>query len=178
MRNVRELGFSEDDPRADLNGSDAARKILILARECGIPLELADVRVESFVSRASARAKSVEAFLAQLKKEDALFEKKKRAAEKAASVSATSRPWRREAPPWRFAQSPRRTLFMTSREATTSSPLRPHDTKTRPWWSRPRRRRGSDGRGCVCRYITHGSRASYRECTMIFERALGGAFCP
>ena len=82
VRKVRELGFSEDDPRSDLDGSDAARKILILARECGVPLELAGVRVESFVSPASARAKTVEAFFAQLKKEDALFEKRKRAAEK------------------------------------------------------------------------------------------------
>ena len=82
VRKVRELGFSETDPRADLDGTDAARKILILARECGIPLELADVRVESFVSPASARAKSAEAFFDRLKKEDAFFEKKKRAAEK------------------------------------------------------------------------------------------------
>jgi len=82
VRNVRELGLSERDPRADLSGVDAARKILILARECGIPLELADVRVESFVSSPAARAGSVEAFFGQLKREDALFEKRKRTAEK------------------------------------------------------------------------------------------------
>ena len=83
VRTVRELGYSEKDPRVDLSGMDAARKILILAREAGVPLELKDVRVESFVSPKAARARSVEAFFEQLEKEDAAFEKKKRGAEKA-----------------------------------------------------------------------------------------------
>jgi aspartokinase/homoserine dehydrogenase 1 len=58
-------GYTEPDPRLDLNGSDVARKILILAREAGQILEMSDVANESFLP-ASCLEGDVAAFYEQL----------------------------------------------------------------------------------------------------------------
>ena len=65
-----ERGFTEPDPRVDLSGKDVARKVVILAREAGFPLELADVRVEPFLSDAAFAAASVDDFFAALRAGD------------------------------------------------------------------------------------------------------------
>ena len=81
VRQAKEKGFTEPDPRDDLSGMDVARKILILAREIGVPMELADVKVEKILPEACLKADSVEAFFTALEAEDATMEKRRQKAE-------------------------------------------------------------------------------------------------
>ena len=74
VKEAKELGYTEPDPRDDLSGIDFARKLLILGREIGLPLELEDISVESLLSENCISAKSVGDFLEVLKNEDQNFE--------------------------------------------------------------------------------------------------------
>jgi aspartokinase/homoserine dehydrogenase 1 len=49
VRTAKAKGYTEPDPRDDLSGLDFARKIIILGREMGLKLELADVQLEGLV---------------------------------------------------------------------------------------------------------------------------------
>ena len=49
VKEAKELGYTEPDPRDDLSGLDVARKVLILARVAGIPLELEQIRINSIL---------------------------------------------------------------------------------------------------------------------------------
>jgi homoserine dehydrogenase len=54
VRQARLAGYTEPDPRVDLSGEDVRRKLLILARAAGLPLQSEEVRVESLVPAALA----------------------------------------------------------------------------------------------------------------------------
>jgi len=81
VREAKAKGYTEPDPRDDLNAMDAARKALILARECGLSLELADVNIEPILPPACFKAKTVDTFFKELEKHDAAFEKRRAEAE-------------------------------------------------------------------------------------------------
>jgi bifunctional aspartokinase / homoserine dehydrogenase 1 len=69
VRDARAKGYTEPDPRDDLSGMDVGRKLVILAREMGLELELANIRIESLVPE-SLRGGSVEEFLERLPEHD------------------------------------------------------------------------------------------------------------
>ena len=73
VKNAQESGFTEPDPRDDLNGMDVARKILILARETGTQLELEDVTVENLIPSEMSPDLSVDDFLTQFSRYDSKF---------------------------------------------------------------------------------------------------------
>jgi homoserine dehydrogenase len=62
MRDAKQRGYTEPDPRQDLGGLDAARKALILARMLGYRLNMSDVQVESLYP-ASMAGLAVDEFL-------------------------------------------------------------------------------------------------------------------
>lgn len=70
---AKESGYTEPDPRDDLNGLDAARKLLILAREIGMGVELDDIQVENLIPENCRNLKSVEDFFSKLKENDNYF---------------------------------------------------------------------------------------------------------
>ncbi len=70
VREARELGYTEPDPRDDLSGTDVARKLVILAREAGRPLSLEEVEIENLVP-APLREVALAEFLDRLEELDA-----------------------------------------------------------------------------------------------------------
>jgi aspartokinase/homoserine dehydrogenase 1 len=80
VREAKKRGLTEPDPRDDLSGSDVRRKLLILARESGLPLESADIEIEQILPEKCVQATSVDAFFEALEQSDDYFEKMRKTA--------------------------------------------------------------------------------------------------
>lgn len=70
VREAKAKGYTEPDPRDDLSGMDFARKLLILSRESGYPLEMEGISLQRFLPEHCFDDSSVEEFYSRLQKED------------------------------------------------------------------------------------------------------------
>jgi len=65
VRQAKEMGYTEPDPRDDLSGMDVGRKTVILAREMGFHTEVEEIPIESLVP-GQLQSQSLDRFLNQL----------------------------------------------------------------------------------------------------------------
>lgn len=78
VKKAKELGYTEPDPRDDLNGLDVARKLTILARLAGLPVESpTSFPVQSLIPKELESCTSGDEFLQRLPEFDGAMEKVK-----------------------------------------------------------------------------------------------------
>lgn len=82
VKEAQNKGFTEPDPRDDLSGLDFARKMLILARETGLQVEMEDISMEPILPENCMKAPNIEGFYKELIATESYFQAMK---EKAAS---------------------------------------------------------------------------------------------
>lgn len=73
VKDAQNQGYTEPDPRDDLNGMDAARKLLILCREAGFDLDMKDIQIDRFLPDACFEVSSVDDFYQILRSYDQEF---------------------------------------------------------------------------------------------------------
>jgi aspartokinase/homoserine dehydrogenase 1 len=77
IRLAKERGISEPDPRIDLSGIDVVRKIMILSREAGYPVDRKDVTVNKILPEECFKG-TIASFYEKVRKLDAEFEEKRK----------------------------------------------------------------------------------------------------
>ncbi|KAI8373586.1 homoserine dehydrogenase-domain-containing protein [Choanephora cucurbitarum] len=73
VRVAKDLGYTEPDPRDDLNGMDVGRKVTICGRLAGLELDLSTLPVENIVPEALQAVQSTEEFMTRLPEFDQHF---------------------------------------------------------------------------------------------------------
>jgi len=84
--NAKNNGFTEPDPRDDLNGLDAGRKLLILIREAGYLYDFKEIKIQNLIPKEAKSAKNTTEFLNILKNFDSRMEKRRLEAQKSGKV--------------------------------------------------------------------------------------------
>ncbi|RYO97985.1 hypothetical protein DL763_002490 [Monosporascus cannonballus] len=87
VKKAKELGYTEPDPRDDLNGLDVARKLTILARLAGLPVESpTSFPVQSLIPKELESVSSGDEFLQRLPEFDSQMQETKTAAQNEGKV--------------------------------------------------------------------------------------------
>jgi aspartokinase/homoserine dehydrogenase 1 len=86
VKEAQDKGYTEPDPRDDLNGKDFMRKMLILARDGGYAMEASDISIENMLPAPCLAASSVSDFYAELESNADYFENLKQEAAAAGKV--------------------------------------------------------------------------------------------
>ncbi|NDV69475.1 bifunctional aspartate kinase/homoserine dehydrogenase I [Dysgonomonas sp. 25] len=81
IRQAKEKGYAEPDPRVDLSGTDVIRKLVILTREAGYPVEQSDVKKNLFIPQKYFDG-TLEEFWKTIDEMDAEFEARREKLEK------------------------------------------------------------------------------------------------
>jgi len=87
IKMAKDEGYSEPDPRIDLSGVDVARKVLILARESGYPIEMDEIHINRFIPDSFFNG-SLDDFWKNISELDSEFEKKR------IKLAAENKRWR------------------------------------------------------------------------------------
>lgn len=75
LKEAKKNGYTEPDPRDDLNGLDVARKMIVLARIAGYNVEIRDIELEPFIPKEYFIEKeSIEDFMDKSQELDNRFE--------------------------------------------------------------------------------------------------------
>jgi aspartokinase/homoserine dehydrogenase 1 len=72
VKRAQDAGYTEPDPRLDLSGRDVLRKLLILSREAGVPLDEKDVQISPILGEEFFEG-DVEAFYSKLSENEEVF---------------------------------------------------------------------------------------------------------
>jgi len=81
VQDAQNKGFTEPNPVDDLSGKDFARKMLIIARESGLKLEMEDIEIVPILPEVCLQAKTVSEFYELLGQQEAYFSKLKHQAQ-------------------------------------------------------------------------------------------------
>lgn len=73
VKDAKQLGLTEPDPRLDLSGEDVMRKLLILIRESGRKWEMDEIEQVSFLPSACQQAEALDEFYALLDENEEHF---------------------------------------------------------------------------------------------------------
>lgn len=82
VKQAQDLGYTEPDPRDDLNGLDFARKALILSREMGMATEMDQIKLDAMLPSVCFEVNSVEEFYSSMQQNEQGLDDLKKQAEK------------------------------------------------------------------------------------------------